>query len=100
MSVLCSRETAGIQKLQWLYRVFCFSAVSKGRLGTSVLFWSVNHWLESLETIHVVNEACRSERQPREREKICRKSHPPLTPVIIHFFAEEEQFHCVDPGRK
>lgn len=54
------------------------------RLGTSVLFWSVNHWLESRETIHVVNEACRSERQ--QRVSFCRKSHPLLTPVIVHFF--------------
>lgn len=71
---------------------------SEIRLGTSALFWSVNHLLESLETIHVVNVACRSERQ--QRESFCHKSHPLLTPVVIHFFTEEEQFHSVEPGRK
>lgn len=37
-------------------------------------------------------------------QSFCHKSHPLLTPVIIHFFffffAKEEWFHLADPGRK
>lgn len=61
----------------------CSRYVRSGVMG------SLNHRLESLETVHVVSEAYRSQ--------VC-LSHvsPRLTPVITHFSVKEEQLPSVD----